>query len=239
MQPIALVLVDFDDTLVDTAPRFDAARRSLFDLMAEQGFDLDEAYDVHHHQVDPGLRSKHGFGPQRLEEAFRLTYDALCSAAGQAPDNAVMERAAALGRAVAGTPPVIDGALDALRRLAGTLPTIVYTQASDTEYQLGCLQDAGVLEIVGPDRVRVVANKSRDSFLETLAAFGVDDPATAWMVGNSIRSDVNPALEAGAHAVLVEVENPWHHDVVEPVSQDFQRVKSFAEAVALLARKRG
>jgi hypothetical protein len=54
------------------------------------------------------------------------------------------------------------------------------------------------------------------------------------MVGNSIRSDINPALETGAHAILVEVENPWVYDVVEPIGNGFQRVPTFATAVDLL-----
>lgn len=239
MHPVALVLVDFDDTLVDTAPRFARARRELFAILEQQGFDPDHAHDVHHHQVDAGLRARYGFGPHRLEEAFRLTYEALCRHDGRRPDEAVTERCGALGRNVVGTPPLLDGALDALRGLAELYPTVVYTQASDRDYQLACLGDAGVLDVVGTDRVRVVTAKTTQAFRDTLAAFGVADPSTAWMVGNSIRSDVNPALSAGAHAILVEVEDPWHHDMVEPVHPQFDRVKSFAEAVELLVKRVG
>ncbi len=234
---ITLVLVDFDDTLVETAPRFDNARRRLFELMVSEGFDRDEAYRVHHHEVDPGLRDKHGFGPHRLEEAFRLTYLALCERDGREADPEMMDRAGALGRAVVGTPPTIDGAVEALERLAASLPVVVYTQAAEREYQIGCLRGAGVLDVVTRDRIRIVPNKTETAFRETLAAFGIHDPHTAWMVGNSIRSDVNPALSAGANAILVEVDDPWHHDVVTPISDDFHTVRSFAEAAELLMRR--
>jgi hypothetical protein len=36
--------------------------------------------------------------------------------------------------------------------------------------------------------------------------------------------------------ILVEVENPWVYDVVEPISNGFPRVPSFAAAVDLLLR---
>ncbi|HKJ92407.1 MAG TPA: HAD family hydrolase [Longimicrobiales bacterium] len=234
---IRLVLVDFDDTLVDTAPRFDNARRALFALMEAQGFDADDAYRLHHHEIDPVLRQRHGFGPARLQDAFRLTYRMLCERAGREPDPALLAECGELGRSVIGTPPVIAGALDALTRLAAALPVVVYTQAGDVDYQMSCLREAGVLNVVPQERVRVVPSKTTDAFRETLAAYAIGDPAAAWMVGNSIRSDVNPALSAGARAILVEIEEPWHHDIVEPVRDDFERVPSFAAAVDRLLRR--
>jgi putative hydrolase of the HAD superfamily len=72
------------------------------------------------------------------------------------------------------------------------------------------------------------------AFRETLAVLGVADPGGVWMVGNSIRSDINPALEAGARAILVEVAEPWEFDLVEPVSDDFVRVRTFPDAVDFL-----
>jgi putative hydrolase of the HAD superfamily len=237
-RPIDLVLVDFDDTLVHTAPRFAAARRSLFALLEGLGFDRAMVSDVHHREVDPALRARHGFGPQRMSDVFRETYRSLCARSGEPPDPAILERAGALGAAIAGTPPAAEGAIAALRRLAAALPTVVYTQAGDTAYQVGCLREAGALGAVGEDRVRVVPVKTPETLRETLRAFQVTDPARAWMVGNSLRSDVNPALAIGARAVLVEIDDPWHHDVVEPIHNGFPRVRSFAAAVDLLLQGR-
>ena len=52
---IELVLVDFDDTIVETAPRFQNARRRLFELLAAAGFDADMCARVHHDEVDPSM----------------------------------------------------------------------------------------------------------------------------------------------------------------------------------------
>jgi putative hydrolase of the HAD superfamily len=35
------------------------------------------------------------------------------------------------------------------------------------------------------------------------------DRADTWMIGNSPKSDINPALEAGIHAVFVPHERTW------------------------------
>ncbi|MFW5950987.1 MAG: HAD family hydrolase [Gemmatimonadota bacterium] len=238
MNGIDLVLVDFDDTLVDTAPRFERARRALFALLHAAGFDPAEVDRVHHCDVDPGMRREHGLGPHRLPLAFAATYSALCSAAGVEPAADALAECERLGRAVVGTPPPLAGALGALERLAAVLPTALYTQAGDAVYQLGCVREAGAAAVVGEERVRIVPLKTAAALRDTLDHFGVADPGRAWLIGNSIRSDINPALEVGVRPVMVEVKDPWQHDVVEPLSNGFPRAPTFADAVELLLNGR-
>ena len=235
---IELVLVDFDDTIVETAPRFQNARRRLFEMMAAQGFDEESCERVHHHEIDPLMLAQYGLGPKRLVYSFPETYRRLCDAIGESPDDATVEELVQLAHSVAGTPPLLDGALDALARIAAALPTVVYTQAGDVDYQLGCLREAGVVDIVGAERVRVTDVKTAARLRETLDELGVDDPSRAVMIGNSVRSDVNPALEIGANAILIEIDDPWHHDEVEPIRTGFPVVRSLAEAARLLLEDR-
>ena len=233
---IELVLVDFDDTLVDTAPRFRRGRARLFELLEAEGFAPEQIDRVHHDEVDRDMIRRHGFGPYRLEPSFRETYLRLCRLAGRPAEERVLAACSTFAHEVAGTPPGLEGALDSLRTLAAALPTVVYTQSGDPDYQLRCIRDSGVLEVVTPERVHVAPHKTADEFRTTLQRFGIVDPATAWMIGNSMRSDVNPALEAGANAILVECAEPWQYDQVEPFSPDFVRVATFAQAVEFLLR---
>lgn len=231
---IHLVLVDFDDTLVDTAPRFHNARLELFRLLVQMGYDEAEVHRLHHDEIDPAMRARFGFGPHRLEHSFRATYEALCAAFGHHPDDDVLHSAGLLGKAVAGPPPLLAGALAALDRLQRTLPTALYTQSGDLEYQMSCVRAAGVLDIVTPERVVICDHKTTAQFQRVLNDFRIEDPTTAWMIGNSMRHDINPALEAGANAIFVEVTDPWEFDVVPPVSDTFHAVRSFEAAVNLL-----
>ncbi|HUF13406.1 MAG TPA: HAD family hydrolase [Longimicrobiales bacterium] len=231
---IELVLVDFDDTIVETAPRFQNARRRLFELLVAAGFDADACERLHYEEVDPSMLHRFGLGPGRLVHSFPETYRRLCVAIGRAPEDATVAELIALARGVAGTPPLLDGALHALERLARALPTVVYTQSGEPDYQLECLREAGVLDVVGRDHVRVTDVKTGARLREALDELGVSDPSAAWMIGNSIRSDVNPALEIGANAILIQIDDPWHHDEVEPIRTGFPSVRSLAEAASLL-----
>jgi putative hydrolase of the HAD superfamily len=231
---IELVLVDFDDTLVDTAPRFQNARRALISLMTDAGFTADAAYDMLYNRVDPGMRETWGLGPRRMEPAFVETYRQLTAEYGVPFDEDIARRASELGRGCYGAAPAFAGAVDALRRLSAVHPTVIYTQSGDLDYQRGCVRDSGIADIVTDARVHVCGRKDVDTFRRTLETFDVADPGTAWMIGNSMRSDINPALEAGANAILVESADPWEFDMAEPVSPRFHRVASFSEAVDLL-----
>lgn len=234
-----LVLVDFDDTLVETAPAFHQAREALFARLAEEGFSREDSFRAHHEEVEPELLALFGMGPFRLEPSFRDTYVRLCVREGRSPDPDVAEACGFLGRDFMGRPRVMDGAMDALAALAQRLPTVIYSQASHPEYQLGRILDAGVGAVIPEDRIRITARKTRESYLEALAHFRVARPERSLMIGNSLRSDINPALESGGLAILVEPYEMWHYDNVPPVSDDFLRFGTFPDAVADLLKNGG
>ncbi len=233
---LELALVDFDDTLVETAPAFQEAREALFRRLEEEGFSREEAEEVHYREVEPELLAVFGMGPFRMEPSFRDTYLRLCARRGIPPRMEVAAACGALGREFLGHPRVMEGSLEALARLASRFPTVLYSQASHREYQLGRIRDAGVLDILPESRVRITPYKTLEAFLEVLGDFGVSDPAAAVMIGNSLRSDINPALLAGAQAVLVEPYEMWEYDRVPPVSPRFLRFPSFPVAVEHLLK---
>src|SRR5580692_8490442 len=54
----------------------------------------------------------------------------------------------------------------------------------------------------------VVKEKNREAYLRLAEVRGFDHAHT-WMIGNSPKSDINPALAAGLHAVYVPHERTW------------------------------
>ncbi|MBH5317738.1 HAD hydrolase-like protein [Paenibacillus sp. GSMTC-2017] len=51
--------------------------------------------------------------------------------------------------------------------------------------------------------------------LETILSNGAFDRKHTWMIGNSIRTDVLPALTAGIHAIHMRTQEEWHYNVVQ------------------------
>jgi len=60
-------------------------------------------------------------------------------------------------------------------------------------------------------------------------------PHTSWMIGNSIKSDINPALAAGLHAVFLFHKDTWvlEHAEIAPAPEGQQLIEldSFAKLV--------
>jgi putative hydrolase of the HAD superfamily len=102
--------------------------------------------------------------------------------------------------------------LDYLSRRSHHL--ILMTKGDFTE-QAGKVERSGLKEYFAA--VEIVAEKTPATYKEAVAKYGLE-PKTTWMVGNSPRSDINPALAAGLNAVFVPHDSTWvlEHETVDP-----------------------
>ncbi|MEP6715980.1 MAG: HAD family hydrolase [Terriglobia bacterium] len=76
----------------------------------------------------------------------------------------------------------------------------------------------------------VVKEKHADAYRDLIRDRGFD-PDRTWMIGNSPKSDINPALEAGLRAVFVPHERTWslEREELRDPSNRLVVVSSFAE----------
>jgi len=86
------------------------------------------------------------------------------------------------------------------------------------------------------DAVEIVSDKSRDSYARIFARHG-DGAGRAMMVGNSLKSDVIPAIEAGGWGVFVPHSLTWVVEHAEEPSDAprFRKIAHLGELPALLA----
>ncbi len=79
-------------------------------------------------------------------------------------------------------------------------------------------------------RTVIVAEKEPAVYAELATAEGLD-PARAWMIGNSIKSDVNPALAVGMGAVFIPNDNTWalEHAELDPAAPRLLQLDRFAQ----------
>ena len=79
------------------------------------------------------------------------------------------------------------------------------TKGNITE-QSGKVERSGLKEYF--TAIEVVAEKDAATYNGVVEKYGLPRERT-WMIGNSPKSDINPALEAGLHAVFVPHNNTW------------------------------
>jgi putative hydrolase of the HAD superfamily len=80
----------------------------------------------------------------------------------------------------------------------------------------------------------VVKEKNREAYAELTRSHGFD-PEMTWMIGNSPKSDINPALAAGLRAVFVPHERTWtlEREELRPVDGRLRVVNRFSELAEL------
>lgn len=138
-----------------------------------------------------------------------------------------------LGKEILAQPvEVLDGAADVVDALAGTYRMIVVTKG-DLIHQESKVARSGLAERF--EHVEVVAEKDESTYARVFGRVGVD-PAEVCMVGNSVKSDVIPALALGGYAVHVPYHITWAMEVADaPNHPRFARIDHLAALPAVLS----
>jgi putative hydrolase of the HAD superfamily len=130
-------------------------------------------------------------------------------------------------------PRVIEGVVPTLERLnSRDYRLVLLTRGIEFE-QRAKLERSGLASYFA--EVRVVSRKDADAYRAAALALG-DPRATALcMIGNSLRSDVNPALEAGWRAIHVPAPTDWAHDAAEvATAAGFYRAERIGQVADLV-----
>lgn len=196
------IIFDGDDTLWDTMPLYAAAKDRFYARMGDLGFDRQQVPKVFEETDLLNLRT-HGFARSRFPTSMIDTYTHFCTSHGQAPSESVQEELWNIGDAVfSSTPPTLPGAEEVLRHLAHRYKLYLMTKG-DPEVQHQRVEASGLRHFF--DRVFIVPHKGTEDFARVVADLHLD-PRQVWSVGNSLKSDINPALAAGLSAVWI----PYH-----------------------------
>lgn len=123
-------------------------------------------------------------------------------------------------------------ARDALQSLAGAYRIILITKG-DLFDQERKLAQSGLGDFF--DAVEIVSDKQASTYARIFARHG-DGPAKAMMVGNSLKSDIVPALQAGSWGVYVPHPLTWVFEHVEAPTAEarFRQVDHLGELKRLI-----
>lgn len=131
---------------------------------------------------------------------------------------------------------LIDGVEDTLETL-GTSHRLALVTKGDLFHQESKIAASGLAERF--DRVLVVSEKDPATYHRLARECDVD-PSQVLMVGNSVRSDILPALAAGATAVHVPYHVTWAHEVAEvdpdTTHHEVADIRQVVELVGTLGR---
>ncbi|ESX04477.1 HAD hydrolase [Mesorhizobium sp. LSJC268A00] len=218
---------DADDTLWQNEQFFRLTEKHFATLLADHG----EAEHISARLLEAEKRNLavYGFGIKgftlsMIETAIEVTE-------GRVPGSTIAEILAA-GRDMLGHPvEALPHARETVERLAGAYHLVLITK-SDLFDQERKLAASGLGDLF--DAVEIVSDKSAATYARIFGRHG--SPQTSMMVGNSLKSDVVPAIEAGSWGVYVPHELTWVLEHVEPPVEAprFRQLVDLGELPALI-----
>lgn len=204
------IIFDGDDTLWRTMPLYSTAKRRFFALLGSLGFDakcVEEEFEAR----DMKNVSAWGFTVERFRRSMVETYGAFARKQGKSPTLRVEQRISQVATSIVRnkTRPM-PRAKEVLRALHGRCRLVLLTKG---EYALQerRVAESGLGEFF--ERAVIVEHKERETFLRVVRELG-SAPERTWSVGDSLRSDIKPALEAGLNAVWIPQET-WGYESAE------------------------
>lgn len=224
------VIFDGDDTLWHTQHFYDTAKEKFLVRLEQSGFSRQEASELFD-GLDLANVSVMGFSSKRFPLSMVMTYRSLCSAHGLKPSIRTERELRTIGSSVFSRKPTLaEGAEEVLRALRTRYHLILLTKG-DREVQEQKIKLLQLRSMV--DDIYIVDVKDDESLKFVIADQGLDRNQSL-AVGNSLRSDIIPAIKAGLKAIWIATPTWSWEDHGQAIPPGVQIVTNINEIPSLL-----
>jgi putative hydrolase of the HAD superfamily len=224
--PGQTLLFDADDTLWENNIYFEEAISSFISYLDHRTHTPEEVRD-YLNRVERATIQAHGYGLKSFRKSLIKCFEQLTDQP-LTPDKH--------DRIVSFTQSIAEHEIELLPGVAETLPQlatrhrcILVTKGDDAEQRDKLLRSGLAPHFAA---VEVLDEKHHDAY-RVLAHQHQCDRDRTWMIGNSPKSDVNPALAAGLHAIFIPHGFTWvlEHEIVNqpPKGQCLLELACFAD----------
>ncbi len=224
---ITHVCLDADDTLWENEPNFRRTEREFYALLKHKLTER-EAEDKLF-QTEMANLDTFGYGVKSF--TLSMIETALNTLDGEEAARAA-RKILDLGKNLLQTPVILlPGVKETLEKLTPKYHLAVITKG-DLLAQERKLEDSGLLPLFG--RVEIVSKKDTSVYRSIFRAWNVN-PENILMVGNSLKSDVLPAVAAGAQGAWIPCEDNWKHEQTEePENPSYVKLNALTDLLTVL-----
>jgi putative hydrolase of the HAD superfamily len=224
------LLFDADDTLWENNIYFERAIASFISYLNHRAFTPEQVRERLNHVEHATIRAN-GYGLKSFRQSLVRCFEQLTDAP-LTPDKHA--------RILSFANSIAEHEIELLNGVAETLPILasrhrcVLVTKGDLEEQTHKLANSGLGEHFAA--VEVLPEKHEFAYRSLSSHHGFEAIRT-WMIGNSPRSDINPALAAGLHAIFIPHDFTWvlEHETVNqaPTGQHLIELASFSDLLTL------
>jgi putative hydrolase of the HAD superfamily len=224
------LLIDADDTLWENNIYFERAIAAFISFLNHHQHTPAEVRQALNAQERETILA-HGYGLTSFTRSLVATYEHLSP---EPVTEQNVNRVRSFARSIAEQEiELLPSVAETLAELAARHRLILMTKGNHAE-QADKLSRSGLAQLFFA--AEIVAEKDPDTYREVIHRHELT-PHTSWMIGNSIRSDINPALAAGLHAVFLFHKDTWvlEHAALDPApkGQHLLELDSFAKLCAI------
>jgi putative hydrolase of the HAD superfamily len=196
------LIFDADDTLWENNVYFERAFGEFVDYLGHSTLTAAEVRQVLD-EIELVNRAIHGYGALNFGRNLRQCYQHLAEREISEVD---LARVMSFAERILEQPvELLEGVAETLEDLAGRHELILFTKGHPEEQKLK-IERSGLERLFG--HAAIVKEKDPAAYRELVCECGLDG-CRAWMIGNSPRSDINPALEIGLGAVYIPHARTW------------------------------
>lgn len=196
------LIIDADDTLWENNVYFERAFDDFCDYLNHSTLTPQQVRDILD-ELEAVNAKVHGYGSVNFGRNLQQVYERLCERRIGAHDLASVMSIAE--RILEQPIEMIDGVPDTLEYLSKRHDLTLFTKGTEEEQKLK-VDRSGLGVYFG--HTAIVKEKDADSYRALMRERRMD-PRRTWMIGNSPKSDVNPALEVGLNAVFIPHLRTW------------------------------
>jgi len=224
---MSVLIFDADDTLWENNIYFESAFDDFVEFLAHSSLTAPQVRDVLN-EIELVNSKIHGYGSRNFGRNLQQAYQHLAEREIR-PDD--LEHVMSLAERILRQPiELIEGVEETLAELSQRHQLALFTKGHPDEQRMK-VDRSGLgrhFSYTG-----IVKEKDSPAYLRLIEEN--EFPASkTWMIGNSPKSDINPALEAGLGAVLVPHARTWvleHQELRAPAGARFLRVERFGDLV--------
>jgi putative hydrolase of the HAD superfamily len=196
------LLIDADDTLWENNVYFERAIAAFISYLNHHEYSAAEVRQALNAQERETILA-HGYGLTSFTRSLVAVFEQL-SVEPVTEHN--IKRVRSFARSIAEQEiELLPGVAETLAELAKRHRLILMTKGDQAE-QADKLSRSGLAQHFSA--VEIVAEKDPVTYKQVIARHELS-PHSSWMIGNSIKSDINPALAAGLHAVFLFHKDTW------------------------------
>jgi len=219
------LLIDADDTLWENNVYFERAFDTFCDFLAHSSLSPVQVREILN-EIESVNSKIHGYGSKNFGRNLQEAYGKLAEREIRQDD---LDHVMSLAERILEQPiELIEGVEETLADLAVRHELILFTKGHPDEQRLKV--DRSGLGCYFA-HTAIVREKDAAAYLNVMGDRGLPSEHT-WMIGNSPKSDINPALEAGIGAVLVPHAHTWvleRQELRTPEGARFLQVERFTD----------